>query len=39
MSVDHDIVMTSQEIEMWKYDTLAFAVFYVRYQRHRYKCA
>jgi len=37
MSVDHDIVMTRQEIYMRKYDTLVFAVFYVLYQRHRYK--
>jgi len=38
MSVDHDIVMTRQKIYMWKYDTLVFAVFYVRYQRRHYKC-
>ena len=38
MSVDHDIVITRQKIYVWKYDTLVFAVFYVRYQRHRYKC-
>jgi len=41
MSVDYDIVMTRQKIYMiymWKYDTLVFAVFYVLYQCHRYKC-
>ena len=38
MSAGYDIVMTRQEIYMWKYDTLVFAVFYVRYEFHRYKC-
>jgi len=32
-----DIATTRSKIYMWKYDTLVFAVFYVRYKRRRYK--
>jgi len=30
--------VTRQENYMWKYDALVFAVFYIGYQRHCYKC-
>jgi len=38
MSWSTDIVTTTSKIYVWKYDKLAFAVFYVRYHCHRYKC-